>query len=150
MAFLEKKLLSKKDLFILFGRTAGTRLYNLIYKCCGLDNFTSYTVSLLQSGTGNEPTVEVLFSNGLQVTATYNYVNPGEYVVVFDKPIFNSQNDYATILGGSFTNGADNFLVQVVPTFFNSILITSYKNGIPSDDVIGSFVPTILDIRKYN
>jgi hypothetical protein len=31
MAFLEKKLLSKKDLFILFGRAAGTRLYNLIY-----------------------------------------------------------------------------------------------------------------------
>jgi hypothetical protein len=150
MAFLEKKLLSKKDLFILFGRAAGTRLYNLIYKCCGLDSYTSYTASLLQSGTGNEPTVEVLFSNGLQVVGTYSYINPGEYVVVFDKPIFNSQNDYATILGGTFTNGADVFLVQVVPTFFDSILITSYKNGVPSDDVIGSFVPTILDIRKYN
>ncbi len=150
MAFLEKKLLSKKDLFILFGRTAGTRLYNLIYKCCGLDNFTSYTASLLQFGIGVEPTVEVLFSNGLQVTATYSYINPGEYAVVFDKPIFNSQFDYATILGGTFTNGADTFLVQVVPTFFNSVLITSYKNGAPSDDVIGSSIPTILDIRKYN
>ena len=150
MAFLEKKLLSKKDLFILFGRAAGTRLYNLIYKCCGLDSYTSYTTSLLQIGIGNEPTVEVLFNNGLNVVATYNYINPGEYAVTFDKSIFNSQNDYATILGGTFTSGADVFLVQVVPTFGNSILITSYKNGVPSDDVIGSFIPTILDIRKYN
>jgi hypothetical protein len=150
MAFLEKKLLSKKDLFILFGRAAGTRLYNLIYKCCGLDNFTSYTVSLKQFGVGADPTVEVLFSNGLQVTATYSYVNPGEYLVTFDKSIFNSPSDYATILGGTFTNGANTFLVQVVPIFFNVISITSFKNGVPSDDVLGSSIPTILDIRKYN
>jgi hypothetical protein len=150
MAFLEKKLLSKKDLFILFGRTAGTRLYNLIYKCCGLDNFTSYTASLKQIGIGNEPTVEVLFNNDLQVTATYNYVNPGEYVVIFDKPIFNSQYDYATILGGTFTAASDIFLVQVTPIFFNVILISTYKNGVLSDDVLGSNIPTILDIRKYN
>jgi hypothetical protein len=150
MAFLEKKLLSKKDLFILFGRAAGTRLYNLIYKCCGLDNFTSYTVSLKQFGAAIEPTVEVLFSNGLNVVATYSYINPGEYAVVFDKPIFNIPSDYATILGGTFIAGPDTYTVQVVPTFINSILITSYKNGIPSDDVIGSTIPTILDIRKYN
>jgi hypothetical protein len=150
MAFLEKKLLSKKDLFILFGRTAGTRLYNLIYKCCGLDNFTSYTASLRQFGIGAEPTVEVLFSNSLQVTATYNYVNPGEYVVVFDKPIFNSQYDYATILGNTFTAASDTFLVQVTPIFFNVISISAYKNGVLSDDVLGSNIPTILDIRKYN
>jgi hypothetical protein len=150
MAFLEKKLLSKKDLFILFGRAAGTRLYNLIYKCCGLDNFTSYTASLRQFGIGAEPTVEVLFNNGLQVTATYNYVNPGEYVVIFDKPIFNSQYDYATILGNTFTTGSDTFLIQVTPIFFNVISISSYKNGVLSDDVLGSNIPTILDIRKYN
>ena len=150
MAFLEKKLLSKKDLFILFGRTAGTRLYNLIYKCCGLDNFTSYTASLRQFGIGAEPTVEVLFSNSLQVTATYNYVNPGEYVVIFDKPIFNSQYDYATILGNTFTAGSDTFLIQVTPIFFNVISISAYKNGVLSDDVLGSNIPTILDIRKYN
>lgn len=148
MAFLEKKLLSKKDLFILFGQKAGKKLYDLIYKCCGCGGST-YTVSLVQTNI-NEPTEEIIFSNGLNVTATYTYVNVGEYAVSFDKPVFGSPFDYATILNNSFYIGTDLCTVQVVPTFFNTALITSYKNGLPSDDVIGTAVPCIFEIKNFN
>jgi hypothetical protein len=149
MAFLEKKLLSKKDLFILFGRNAGTRLYNLIYKCCGAGNYASYTVSLQQSG-GDPPTEFQIFNNSLQTIATYNYVNFGEYVVNFDKTLFNSPFDYATILNNSFYVGPDLYTIQVVPIFFDTISITTFKNGVPADGVIGLGAATILEIRNYN
>lgn len=149
MAFLEKKLLSKKDLFILFGQKAGKNLYNLIYKCCSSCFNKSYTVSLSQFGANNEPQVEVEFSNSLQVVATYSYINPGEYAVTFDKSVFDSPFDYAVILNNSFYVGPDLYTIQVVPTFFNSVLITSYKNGSPSDDLIGTGVPCILDIKTF-
>ena len=148
MAFLEKKLLSKKDLFILFGQQAGKRLYDLIYKCCSSCFNKSYTVSLSQNA-GNEPNVEIEFSNSLQVVATYSYINPGEYAVTFDKPIFNSPFDYAVILNNSFYLGPDFYTIQAVPLFFNSLSITSFKNGIPTDDVIGNTRPIILDIKTF-
>lgn len=150
MAFLEKKLLSKKDLFILFGQKAGKNLYNLIYKCCSSCFNKSYTVSLTQSGIGSDPQVQVEFSNSLQVVASYTYINPGEYLVTFDKGVFNSPFDYAVILNNSFYVGPDLYNIQVVPTFFNSALITTYKNGVQTDDVIGAGVPCILDIKNFN
>jgi len=148
MAFLEKKLLSKKDLFILFGQKAGKNLYNLIYKCCSSCFNKSYTVSLSQNA-GNEPNVEIEFSNSLQVVATYSYINPGEYLVTFDKPIFNSPFDYAVILNNTFIAGPDLYTVQAVPLFFDTLSITSFKNGVASDDVIGNSRPTILDIKTF-
>ena len=148
MAFLEKKLLSKKDLFILFGQQAGKRLYDLIYKCCSSCFNKSYTVSLSQNA-GNEPNVEIEFSNSLQVVATYTYIGTGEYVVTFDKPIFDSPFDYAVILNNSFFVGPDLFTIQAVPLFIDTLSISSFRNGVPSDDVIGNSRPTILDIKIF-
>lgn len=149
MAFLEKKLLSKKDLFVLFGQNAGRRLYDLIYKCCSSCFTNSYTVSLTQDST-DAPFEEIIFANGLKVIANYNYVNTGEYIVTFDKPIFNSPFDYAAILNNNFIVGGDVYSVQVVPVFFDALSITTYINGIPSDNVLGANVPSILDIKTFN
>lgn len=149
MAFLEKKLLSKKDLFILFGQQAGKRLYDLIYKCCSSCFTKSYTVSLNQTGAGNDPQVAIEFINSLQVVASYTYINPGEYLVTFDKPIFNSALDYAVILNNSYYLGPDFYVIQTVPVNVDALVITSFRNGVPSDDVIGG-VPCILDIKNFN
>jgi hypothetical protein len=149
MAFLEKKLLSKKDLFILFGQQAGKRLYDLIYKCCSSCFNKSYTVSLRQNGAGLDPYVEIEFSNSLQVVAAYTYINPGEYLVIFDKNIFNSPYDYATILNNTYYVGPDLFTIQTVPVNQDALLITTYRNGVPSDDVLGNLIATILDIKTF-
>lgn len=102
-----------------------------------------YTVLLKQSNTDDPIALEL--ENTLGVTATFEYVNTGEYIVTFNNGLFNSPDEYVVITGVGF-----NQVVSAVPVFFNVLAINSYDAGFPSDDVLGSNAPCILEIRKYN
>ena len=113
--------------------------------------YKSYTVSLSQQ-TVDPPEVEVEFENTLEVTATYTRITNGDYIVTFDKPIFNSQYDYAVIHQNTFVDAiGGSWVVGAIPVFFNVLSITTYSAGTLADDVISTFTgPAILEIRVYN
>lgn len=116
-----------------------------------IKSYKSYTVSLSQQ-TVDPPEVEVEFENTLEVTATFTRVAPGDYIVTFDKPIFNSQYDYAVIHQNTFVDGiGGSWVVGAFPIFFNVLSITTYNSGTLADEVISTFTgPAILEIRVYN
>lgn len=118
--------------------------------------YRSYTVSLSQSS-DLDPSVAWQFENTLDVTATYYRDDVGMYTVEFDKPLFNSPFDYCVIQNPISLRPGDpavTYVVEAKPVFFNAIDITTFIDGVLSDDVMGGndeyFPNTILEIRVYD
>lgn len=117
--------------------------------------YKAYTVSLSQSGESGL-SVAWQFENTLEVTATYFRDDVGMYTVEFDKPIFNSPYDYCVIQNPISLRPEDpavTYVVETKPIFFNAIGITTFVDGVLSDNVIGGedeYLPNaILEIRVY-
>jgi len=110
-------------------------------------NLKKYVALLTQSG--SDAPVAIVLENSLDIEVTYQYINPGEYLALIDKPIFDSPNEYTTIFGSH-----DTVDIKTIPVFFNALSITSAKDSIFTDDLIGAFalnsIPCVLEIRKYN
>lgn len=114
-----------------------------------IDGYDEYTVLLTQTGT-NAPVAKVL-RNTLGVSVEFTRVGAGVYTATFDKPMFDSPNEYVVINGGfADTNGAnDPVSLNAVPVFFATLAIESYTLGAATDGLIGGANPCVLTIRKY-
>lgn len=111
-------------------------------------SYKTYTAILTQ--TSDSPPSSIVLENTLDVSTLFQYVSPGNYILNFDKSLFQSPNSYVTITGNGYSN-TDVLLIQAIPVFFNVVAITSTSNFEPSDDIIGdSGSPCILEVRIYN
>lgn len=113
---------------------------------------TPYKVyrALVFQGGIDAPEVQVL-ENSLNINISFSYVAPGDYIGISDKFLFESPNEDITITSAFFDSGTTTACVAVVaPIFFNAFYIGSYKDGVETDDILGSSSPIILEIRKYN
>lgn len=118
--------------------------------------YKAYTVSIGQGG-DSAPGVAMQFENTLEVTATFFRDDVGLYVVEFDKPLFNSPFDYCVIQNPISLVPQDpaiSYVVEAKPIFDNVVAITSFADGVLSDNVMGTmdeYSPnTILEIRVYD
>lgn len=110
----------------------------------------AYTDSVVLTYNTGAPTAKV-FSNTLDATVWFEFDSDGTYYALFDSYIFFDPSEYVTITG-SFSvpsEGLDVSTIQARPVFFNVLEITSIHNGAFENDIIGSEVPCILEIRKY-
>lgn len=132
----------------IFGEKAYRKLVQLLDPCCGTSSTVPYKVytTLLTQQDANPP-VGTELENTLGVTVTYEYLSPGEYLAIFDKPIFNSPNEYV-VINGQFQSST----LSADPVFFNVLYITSWdiSGNTDDDNLIGLYAPCVLEIRKYN
>ena len=112
--------------------------------CKSVKPYKSYMVSLTQDS-NNEPVVFTTFENTLDVVATFSYSSAGNYLVLFDKPIFQSPFDYVTLSGSFGSIG-----IGAVPVFYDALFIQTSDGGTPQDNILGHYYPNILEIRVYN
>lgn len=118
--------------------------------------YKAYTVSLGQAG-DSAPSVAMQFENTLEITATFFRDDVGLYTVEFDKPLFGSPFDYCVIQNPISLRPQDpaiSYVVEAKALFFDVIAITTFVDGVLSDDVMGGndeYTPnTILEIRVYD
>lgn len=135
------------------------------YLSSTLDNFKAkllgyrtYKAMLYQSGT--DAPVTAVLENTLGLTITYEYDSPGIYYAVLTTPLFDSPTE--TIDGRKIEvlmtpQAVLNPLttintISAYPIFFYVVGITTWNNDLASftDDVLGNYCSTILEIRVYN
>ena len=111
--------------------------------CGSTGSYKSYTVALTQDNT-DAPQVANTFENTLNVNAVYSYDAAGNYLVTFDKPLFDNPWDYVVLTGGF-----GDIAVGAIPVWWNAISIQTADTGVASDNILGHYYPNILEIRKY-
>ena len=74
----------------------------------------------------------------------HNYDAAGNYLVTFDKPLFDNPWDYVVLTGGF-----GDIAVGAIPVWWNAISIQTADTGVASDNILGHYYPNILEIRKY-
>lgn len=108
-----------------------------------------YTAILTQSGVG-VPVATVL-ENTLEVEASYERGDSGDYYVMFNKTLFETQNSYVNLENNSVLSGNLAIDTRAVPVYYNVVAIQTYQDGLLSDDILGAgYMPNILEIRVYN
>ena len=114
--------------------------------CGDVNSYKVYTALLNQSGT--DAPIATVLQNTLNVNVEYIYNDVGDYIAVFDKPLFNSPNEYVLITGNSLDT-----VIEAFTVFYDALQIHSYDGGALTDNVIGNLFaprnPCILEIRQY-
>lgn len=111
--------------------------------------YKSYVALITQNDT--DPPEATILENTLGVNVTYTYDGPGQYTALFNQSLFTSPNEYVTISQNMYVNGANDICnVNAAPVFFNAVGIVSYAATVPSDNIVGDYVPCVFEIRVYN
>lgn len=111
-----------------------------------------YVADLFQANTDAPVTTELFNNTG--IAFTYEYISTGFYVVTSNKDIFtgtSGQSVQVSISNSSITlSGIPDFCINVVPGFYNAIIISTINNAGDADDILGNTLQNSLEITFYN
>lgn len=112
----------------------------------------TYCADLRQSGT-DAPVATELY-NDTEVSFTYQYVDPGVYVIIANKDIFTgpySQKVQVSITNTAFVDAnLGGYSILAAPSFFNTIVIVTSDTLNESDDILGNNVQNMIKIEFFN
>lgn len=117
-----------------------------------------YVADLYQSGI-TAPVVTELF-NDTEVAFTYEYIAPGYYIVISNKPIFtgctmgcpNGQKVQVTVSNSTYIDnvgGPSGYSISAFPAAEDVIVILTSNLSTVDDDILGSFLQNTLEITVY-
>lgn len=130
----------------------GSTLSNFKSKLLG---YRTYKAFISQSGT-NDP-VAVVLDNTLGINVSYYYDVTGYYYAETDKDLFSNSTETirgekveVTITPSSSIGMGGSVVMSAYPVFFFVIGIESTVNGTPTDDLLGNYFSSVLEIKVYN
>lgn len=133
------------------------------YLSSTLDNFKAkllgyrtYKAFLTQTGT--DAPVATIVENTLGLNLTFEYDSIGVYYAFTDAPLFNNSTSTAdgrkieVTITPNYTISPGNTDTQLAayPVFFNVVGITTLQTLSNSDEILGAFCSTVLEIKVYN
>ena len=113
-----------------------------------------YVASLYQDST-TAPVATVLY-NDSDVTFSYEYVSPGVYAVIANKPIFtgsNAEKTQASISNATYIDditGPAGASITIFPVWFDVMIILTSDLTAETDGILGQNTQNAIEVTFYN
>ena len=117
--------------------------------------YRTYKAFLTQTGT--DAPVATVIDNSLGIDVTYEYDTNGYYYAILDKSLFNNSTETpsgqkveVTITPSSSIGLGGTVIMSAYPVFFYVVGIESTVDTVATNDLLGNYFSSVLEIKVYN